>query len=709
MLRSDAHAVDALARGDQRARRSAATSSRPASGNGASRPRGRPPRRRPRQLVRRARRDGAAAGDDRDPVADELDLAEQVRVQQDRDAAAAQLLEELADDPPAGRVQGARRLVEQEEPRLADQRLGDPEPLLHPLRHRLDPRRARLREADQLEQVARARPRRRRTARGAGAARAARRRSPSRGSGTAPRGSRSRRAPARCRPVAAARRRVPSVGRTRPQAIFVERRLAGAVGPEEADELALADLQVDAAERLASAVALAHGAQGEGRVGHGPEGTLPPMPGLQEEAVALLGQLIRHRTVNPPGAERPAQEMLAGLLRDAGFEIDAARADRGAAEPRRAPARPRRGPGPVPAVARRHRPRHPRGLAAGPVVGRGRRRGLGSRRDRHEVADGRRGRRRHLAGTRGLASRPRRPARRRRRRRGARRRRGRDLAHRDAPRRSCAATSCSTRAAGPSCRTAASASSASASPRRASSASRSRPTASPATPPTRRNGDNALLKVAPLLQAMRDRRPGFDVTDARGALLAGLGVEVTATPAPRSSGCAASTRGSRARRADARRDARPDAWALASEKINVIPARAEIRSTAAPRRAWSDDAVLARIEEVLGGEGYRLEFFEEVVGNSSPADTPLMGAIERWIARERPGRARRPHDAPGVHRLADVPGGVPRLRGVRLLPAAPHDPAGDLARCHAADERIDARDMGYATACYRDVTKELLG
>src|SRR5918998_3540020 len=45
------------------------------------------------------------------------------------------------------------------------------------------------------------------------------------------------------------------------------------------------------------------------------------MPGLQEEAVGLLGQLIRHHTVNPPGAERPAQELLAGLLEGAGFEV----------------------------------------------------------------------------------------------------------------------------------------------------------------------------------------------------------------------------------------------------------------------------------------------------------------------------------------------------------------------------------------------------
>src|SRR5207253_7170828 len=54
-------------------------------------------RRRPRQPRRRSRLDQAAAGDDRDVVADELDLAEQVGVEKDGDLAAAQLLEQLAD------------------------------------------------------------------------------------------------------------------------------------------------------------------------------------------------------------------------------------------------------------------------------------------------------------------------------------------------------------------------------------------------------------------------------------------------------------------------------------------------------------------------------------------------------------------------------------------------------------------------------------
>src|SRR3954454_13985360 len=41
---------------------------------------------------------------------------------------------------------------------------------------------------------------------------------------------------------------------------------------------------------------------------------------LQQSATDLLARLIRFDTVNPPGDERPAQELLAALLRDAGFE-----------------------------------------------------------------------------------------------------------------------------------------------------------------------------------------------------------------------------------------------------------------------------------------------------------------------------------------------------------------------------------------------------
>jgi acetylornithine deacetylase/succinyl-diaminopimelate desuccinylase-like protein len=50
--------------------------------------------------------------------------------------------------------------------------------------------------------------------------------------------------------------------------------------------------------------------------------TLAPSPTLADEATVLLQRLIRIDTVNPPGNERPAQEVLASLLADAGFECE---------------------------------------------------------------------------------------------------------------------------------------------------------------------------------------------------------------------------------------------------------------------------------------------------------------------------------------------------------------------------------------------------
>src|SRR5207244_6689193 len=71
----------------------------------------------------------------------------------DGDAAAAQTLEQLADDAAADRVERRRRLVQEEHARRADERLRDPEALLHPLRHVLDTPAARVGEADEVEQL----------------------------------------------------------------------------------------------------------------------------------------------------------------------------------------------------------------------------------------------------------------------------------------------------------------------------------------------------------------------------------------------------------------------------------------------------------------------------------------------------------------------------------------------------------------------------
>src|SRR5258706_307956 len=80
-------------------------------------------------------RDDVAVEQDRDAVADELDLGKQVRVEEDGDAAALQVLEQQADDSPADGIECRCRLVEQQQARLADEGLRDAEALLHPFRH----------------------------------------------------------------------------------------------------------------------------------------------------------------------------------------------------------------------------------------------------------------------------------------------------------------------------------------------------------------------------------------------------------------------------------------------------------------------------------------------------------------------------------------------------------------------------------------------
>ena len=111
----------------------------------------------PVRSVNDAERRGAQEppGIDRDEeVADPLDLAEQVAGDDDGDP-------ELGAGPPdqrehlvaAGRVEAVGRLVEQQQPRVVDERLGELDPLLHPGRVAADRAVALLVQPDVAEDL----------------------------------------------------------------------------------------------------------------------------------------------------------------------------------------------------------------------------------------------------------------------------------------------------------------------------------------------------------------------------------------------------------------------------------------------------------------------------------------------------------------------------------------------------------------------------
>ncbi|HEV2785468.1 MAG TPA: M20/M25/M40 family metallo-hydrolase, partial [Solirubrobacteraceae bacterium] len=225
-----------------------------------------------------------------------------------------------------------------------------------------------------------------------------------------------------------------------------------------------------------------------------------------------------------------------------------------------------------------------------------------------------------------------------------------------------------------------------------------------------RIGDNALLKLAPLLQAMADRQPGYDVTDGPRALLEGLGLgPVDGDPGP-------------ALQRLAEKEPRLSVLVEpmlgvtlaptkvhASDKINVIPSRAEIAVDCRVPPGLGEDVARRRIEEVLGTEGYRLEFAERVVGNASPVESVLMDVIRDWVAEREPDAAVVPTILPGFTDSRTWREAFPGCVAYGFFPHAHMTTHETSPLIHSADERIDVRDLGLATDFFGYAARRLLG
>src|SRR5262249_47847603 len=92
-----------------------------------------------------------ALGEDRDSVAHRFDLAQFVRGEEDRLPLGFQPLDDHADLHATHRVEAAAGLVENKQVGIVDQRLREPDALLHALRIRFDLALARVLQLDQLE------------------------------------------------------------------------------------------------------------------------------------------------------------------------------------------------------------------------------------------------------------------------------------------------------------------------------------------------------------------------------------------------------------------------------------------------------------------------------------------------------------------------------------------------------------------------------
>ena len=118
----------------------------------------------------------------------------------------------------------------------------------------------------------------------------------------------------------------------------------------------------------------------------------------------------------------------------------------------------------------------------------------------------------------------------------------------------------------------------------------------------------------------------------------------------------------------------------ASEKINVIPSRAELRVDCRVPPGLGEAEVRRGIAEVLGPEDdFRIEFTECMAGNRSPIETPLMDAITGLDLRAGPGAHVVPVILPGFTDSRHFREAFPEVRRLRLLPPPPPVAAPDGA------------------------------
>jgi acetylornithine deacetylase/succinyl-diaminopimelate desuccinylase-like protein len=222
-----------------------------------------------------------------------------------------------------------------------------------------------------------------------------------------------------------------------------------------------------------------------------------------------------------------------------------------------------------------------------------------------------------------------------------------------------------------------------------------------------RIGDNALTKMAGVLDALREPVPAYELSPEPEALMRAMGVDTGDLEA--------------ALKQVAEEDERvavilepmlgvtlAPTMIRASEKINVIPARAELGVDCRVPPELGEEHALKRIHQVLGEDGYDVEFRDTVVGNRSPIDTPLMDRIRSFVEREDPGAEVAAMVLPGFSDSRWFRDAFPDCTAYGFFPQNTMDLFEATPLIHGADERIPVADLGLAAAFYADLAVEVL-
>jgi acetylornithine deacetylase/succinyl-diaminopimelate desuccinylase-like protein len=221
-------------------------------------------------------------------------------------------------------------------------------------------------------------------------------------------------------------------------------------------------------------------------------------------------------------------------------------------------------------------------------------------------------------------------------------------------------------------------------------------------------GDNALLKLAPVITRLGGRRTAFDVAAEPRAMLEALGEDPADPQAALDHMRAIEPRLATMVEPTLRVTAVPTRI-FASEKINVIPARAELQVDCRVPPGMDGEATMRRVRELVGDDDeLEISSMEQVVGNRSPIDTPLMAAIRDWVSESDPGAEAIPSVLPAFTDSRWFRAAFPDCAAYGFFPQRHQSTYEFWSMVHSNDERIDLRDLAFAATFFVDLPRRLL-